>query len=98
MVEEGGMESTLDKIEKLIVDGNKGVVERVEKRLEEVKLELRTEMKTIESNLSGQIRIAHSSLKDEIAVTALAVKETVKEETKRVEDKLDKHIRQPAHA
>ena len=47
---------------------------------------LRSEMKQMEHRLSGKIDKVHSSLKNEINVTAMAIN-----------DKLDEHIKQPAH-
>jgi predicted transcriptional regulator len=66
-------------------DGQKEVLNRV------IKLE------DGQKDILETIKKAHSNLKNEIVVTALAVKETVREEIKRVENKLDEHIRQPAH-
>ena len=66
-----------EKIERLIVDGNKEVVGRVEQKLEETKQELRQELggkiDKLEANLRQEIRTVHSSLKNEIVATAYAL-------------------------
>jgi uncharacterized protein YjbJ (UPF0337 family) len=89
MGEKGKAEELVDRIEKLIVDGNKEVLERigkVEERLEEAKLELKDDIKSVENKLDA----VHTSLKNEIRVTAYAVKDEIKE-------KIDDHVRL-AHA
>ena len=83
--------TTLEKIESLILDGNKEVIDRMVK-LEEGQKDLADGQKKLEDGqreILEKVKEAHKSLKNEIVVTALAVKETVKEEIKRVEDKLD---------
>lgn len=87
--------TTLEKIESLIVDGNKEVLEKlssVESRLDgridglEEKIDgVDTRLDRVDTRLDRiekTIKEVHSSLKNEI----------------RVEDKLDVHMRQPAHA
>src|SRR3990167_1721152 len=111
------IKTTLEKIEGLIVDGQKEVLDRTIKleegqkevldrtiKLEEGQKEVLDRIIKLEEGqkqlgegqkeILGVIKEVHSSLKKEIMVTTVAVKEIVKEETKRVEDKLDKHIRQ----
>jgi len=100
MAEEEKTMNLVDKIEKLITGGNKEIIDRIDrlengqKKLEGGQRELIDRVGRLEDKLES----VHSSLKTEISVTAVAVKETVKEEIKRVEDKLDLHMRQPAHA
>ncbi|MFH1362204.1 MAG: hypothetical protein ABIH69_06085 [bacterium] len=48
---------------------------------------LRSEMRQMEQRLNGRLDRVHSSLKNEIMVTGLAIS-----------DKLDEHIKQPAHS
>jgi len=87
-----------EKIEKLIVDGQKEIMDGMASQFQTMKDEFRQGQESLKKEILGKLDSVHSSLKTEISVTAVAVKETVKEEIKLVEDKLDLHMRQPAHA
>jgi gas vesicle protein len=91
-----------EKIEKLIVDGNTEVKGYIDKKIDEVKVEFRQEINGVKQEingvrqeLGGKIETVYKSLKNEIVATATAVTEELKDEIKRVEDKLDKHLLQP---
>ena len=49
------MKTNLDRIEKLIMDGNRDVVERVEKKIEETKKGLQQEIKNAEQNIRREL-------------------------------------------
>jgi hypothetical protein len=96
--------TTLDKIEKLIVDGQKEVLERVGT----VESSLREEIQTVETSLREEIQGVRRGLYDKIdkvdKKVELNAKAThdlltdVREDVRRVENKLDEHIKSPAHA
>ncbi len=93
---ENKVKTNLDAIEKLIVDGQKEVIKRIEAvegRVGLVDGRLVEIDETI-GKLDKKIDSVHSSLKNEIKVTGLAIKEDIQ----RVETKLDSHLKQPAHA
>ena len=90
MEEKGRAEKLLDTIEKLILDGNKEVIEQVGKKIDETKIELRQEIKGVGSSLrqelGGKIDAVHLSLKNEIRVTGYALKDEIK-------DRITEHVR-----
>ena len=90
--------ANLKRIEDLIVGGNKEVIDRVEKKIEDTKQELRQEFRKEIGIVKEKMQEVYSGLKNEIKVTAYAVKDEIKDDIKRVEGKLDEHMRQPAHA
>ena len=96
-MEEGDkMKTTLEKIEKLIVDGQKevlGKIGQVESSLRQVESSLRQEIQETKEGLNEKIDLVHSSLKNEIATTAKVLDYDIKE----VGRKLDAHVRQPAY-
>jgi predicted nuclease with TOPRIM domain len=51
-------------------------------------------VETVRQELKQEMRLIHSSLKNEINVTSYALKDDIKE----VEKKLDLHMQQPVHA
>lgn len=86
------------KIEKLIVDANKEVINRVEKKLDETKYELRQEMSGLKQELrqgigklDKKIDAVHTSLKQEISTTAGILDYGIKE----LDKKLEEHVRMP---
>lgn len=73
----------------------------LDNKLEEVRRDLKNEIKMVDAkvdNLGKRLDVVHDSLKKEITFTGHAVQDGLSEEIKRVEGKLDEHIRQPAHA
>lgn len=90
------MKTTLDRIEELIEGGQKEVLEKIAN----VETSLGQRIGVLEEGqkeILEKMKMVHTSLKNEIMVTATAVKETVKEEIRRVEDKIDEHMRLLAH-
>jgi uncharacterized protein YdcH (DUF465 family) len=78
-----------DRIEKLITGGNREVLDRIGKvveRLEDVKLELKDDIKRAENNLNQKLDAVHISLKNEIRVTGYALKDEIK-------DRVADHVR-----
>ena len=74
-----------DKIERLINDGNKEVLERIG-NLETGQNEFRAEMGEMEKRIGNKIDAVHANLKTEIKVTADALKDDFKE-------KIEDHVR-----
>jgi septation ring formation regulator EzrA len=93
------LQNNLGKIEKLIVDGNKEVLKRLDK-LEEGQRSLEDGQKTL---VDGQQRLERKV--DRIDNTLNATTHAsyglltdVQKDVKEVKDTLDKHVRLPAHA
>ncbi len=90
------VKTNLDAIEKLIVDGQKEVI----KRIEAVEGELR--------HLDTKIDTVHSSLKSDLekidkkhdtnSQALYDLLQDTRKDVNRIETKLDAHIKQPAHA
>ena len=97
MEEKGRAEELLDRIEKLIVDGNKEVLQRVA----QVETALRQEIHGVEHSLRQELggKIDRLEKKtDTNADAAYDLLKDVREDVKKVADKIDEHMRQPAHA
>lgn len=99
--------TTLDKIEKLIVDGQKEVLERIDRveeriggvegRIGDVETSLRQELGDKIDKLDKKV----DKLDKKVDLHAQATHDLitdVRKDIKGVEDKLDVHMRQPAHA
>lgn len=84
--------TTLDKIEKLIVDGQKEVLEKVGK-VEERLGGVEEKLGKAEERLDKKISAVHASLKNEIKVTAFVLKDEL---GKKIDQKLEEHMRIPA--
>lgn len=88
------------QIEKLIVDGNKEVIDRVEKKLEETKQGLRQEfkadLKQEFQNLENKVKKGFNDLTFEVKTLDTSVR-AAHYDIKEIDRKLDEHIKQPAH-
>jgi chromosome segregation ATPase len=85
----------LDKIEKLIVDGNKEVIERVEKKIDETKQELRQEIKDVKTRLSkdvGELKTDVKSLKFQYNTLDTSIR-AVQYDVRELDKKLDAHLK-----
>lgn len=94
MAEKERFEVLLEEIKgkvQLVLERHDVIRSEIKQSEERIKNELRDE-------LGGKIDRVHISLKNEIKVTALAVKSDLEESIKRVENKLDAHACQPVHA
>jgi archaellum component FlaC len=97
--------STLDKIEGLILDGNKEIIDRIENKLEAAKHELRQEINGAKQELKQEINGAKQELKQEIKEVDRKVEMyykmldyDIKEVDKKVgeaKEKLEEHARLP---
>ena len=97
------MNEIVVKIEKLITNGQKELLSRLD-RLEAGQQNLEVGQKNLESGLhnleagfkrlDNKIDIVHENLKSEIATTAKVLDYSIKE----LGEKLDVHMKQPAHA
>jgi uncharacterized protein YfbU (UPF0304 family) len=91
--------AALGKIEKLIVDGNKEVMDRLEGKLDETTQELRREIKAVETGLGQRIdsldkKIDRLDKKVETNTGALYdLLRDVQGDVKRVDGKLDEHLK-----
>jgi len=99
------MKSALDKIEQLILDGNKEVVRQVEKKIEETKQELqqefRQELDGTKQGIQWEIRQEAGKLDNKLDLYYKMLDYDVKEVDKKVGEvkrTLDEHVRLPAHA
>ena len=94
-------ETSLDRIEKLIVDGNKEVIGYIDKKIEETKQELKQELGGKIDNLDR--KFDHLDKKVDridktLNATALASYDLlidVRKDVKQVDAKLDKHLFTP---
>ena len=84
--------TTLERIEQLILDGNKEVVERIEKRLDETKQELRQEIQDVKFSLNEKMDKLDKK-HDVNATAAYELLTDVRKEVGDVSQKLDAHIR-----
>ena len=78
----------LDRIEKLIVDGNKEVIDRVDEKLEAVKQELRQEILGVEGRLGKDIK----DLKFQGKMLDASIK-AVQYDVKELDKKFDVHVK-----
>ena len=89
----------LDRIEKLIVDGNKEVIERVDKKLEAVKQELQLEIKGVKQELQQEMKGITLDVKDlkfqynTMDTSIRALHYDVRELDKKVEE-LDRNVKE----
>ena len=91
------------KIEKLIVDGNKALSDKIDN----LDMRLTGRMDKLEGKMDGlegradkidkKINAVHVSLKNEIKTTAYALDSKIEDTGAEIKKKLDEHIRQPAH-
>ncbi|MBI5400291.1 hypothetical protein HZB07_06810, partial [Candidatus Saganbacteria bacterium] len=91
----------IDKIEKLIVDGNKEVVGYIDKKVEQTKNEILSEVGKKFSEVNKKMDGLEQSFKKEIKQTYDFLSYDIGEVEKgisRVETKLDAHIKLPMHA
>jgi len=94
-------EELVSKIEKLITNGNKEVLEKIgaiESGLKSVESSLHQEIRRVETSLGQRIDRVESSLHQEIKQTYDFLSYDIKEVEKKVDDvkmKLDKHLRIP---
>jgi predicted transcriptional regulator len=94
MAEKERFEVLLEEIKgkvQLVLEGHDVIRSEIKQSEERIKNELRDE-------LGGKIDRVHTSLKNEIRVTALAVKSDLEESIKEVKVKLEEHARLPVHA
>jgi len=96
-------ETLIERIEKLIVDGQKEVLGRLD-RLGGRMDGLDGRMDRLDGRMDGlegglrkldkKVDVVHSSLKNEIQIAGLALKDDIRE----LDEKLDAHMKLPAHA
>jgi DNA repair exonuclease SbcCD ATPase subunit len=98
------LQKNLGKIEKLIIEGNKEVIAYVDKKIEEVKLELGGKIDEVKQELGGKIGGLDRKV-DRIDNTLNATAQAsyglltdVQKDVKEVKATLDKHVRLPVHA
>lgn len=91
--------TSLEKIEKLILDGNKEVLGRLDK-LEEGQRELgegQRELREGQQRLDQKVERISKTL-DATAQASYSLLTDVQKDVKEVKGKLEEHTRQPAHA
>lgn len=98
------MNDVLEKIEKLIVDGNNEVVSRLEKKLEEAREELRQglggKIDNVETSLRQEIRTEVGKVDQKLDLYYKMLDYDVKQVDKKVDglkDRLENHL-YPAHS
>ncbi|MFA4905874.1 MAG: hypothetical protein WC645_05165 [Candidatus Margulisiibacteriota bacterium] len=95
------IKTTLDSIEKLIVDGQKEVLERID-RLENGQNDLKNGQNDLKRDLSD-VKRDLGAVKNDVNELKFGVKtlntrmDTVQYDLKELDRKLDDHIKQPAH-
>jgi signal transduction histidine kinase len=97
--------SLVNKIEKLIIDGNKEVVAQLDHKIEQVKIDILTEVDIkingVKQELGGKIdrldkKVDHlDATLDATARASYDLLTDVRDDVKRVSDKLDKHLLVP---